>query len=80
MKRKTYQFGWLETKIRTDGSRIWVYRYRERNSKGGYVKRSVEVGNMREYPTEALAWKQTEHLRLLANPENANGRMVTIGA
>jgi integrase len=80
MKRKTYQFGWLETKVRTDGSRIWVYRYRERNLKGGYVKRSVEVGNMREYPTEALALKQTEHLRLLANPENANGRIVTFGA
>ena len=80
MRRKTYQFGWLETRVRTDGSRIWVYRYRERNSTGGNVKRSVEVGNTQEYPTEALAWKQAEHLRLMANPENVRGRVVTFGA
>src|SRR5713226_5445872 len=80
MKRRTYQFGWLETKVKTDGSRIWVYRYREPKMKGGSVKRSVEVGSLLEYPTEALAWKQTGHLRLVANPENASSRAVTFGA
>lgn len=79
MKRRTYQFGWLETKVKTDGSRIWVYRYREPKMKGGSVKRSVEVGSLLEYPTEALAWKQTGHLRLVANPENASSRAITFG-
>jgi len=40
----------------------------------------VEVGSLLQYPTEALAWKQTGHLRLVANPENASSRAVTFGA
>jgi integrase len=80
MRRKTYQFGWLETRTRADGTEVWVYRFREPQPKGGSKKRSVEIGTKEQYPTEALVWKRAEHLRLAANPENPTGEVVTFGA
>jgi integrase len=74
MKRVCYQFGSLEQKARKNGPDVWVYRFRENGT-----KRSTRVGTVDEYPTEALAWKAAEVLRLAANPDHPDSQ-VTFGA
>src|SRR5216684_2542169 len=63
-KRRTYQFGWLERQERKGRLAVWLYRYREMMPSGECIKRCNTVGTVEEYPTEALAWKAVEHLRL----------------
>lgn len=80
MRRNTYQFGWLELKPRTNGSDVWVYRYREREPDGTCKKRAVEIGTIERLPTEAAALKAAERLRAKANFHSPERRLLTFGA
>jgi integrase len=79
-KRRTYQFGWLERQERKGRPATWLYRYREMTAEGECRKRCVTVGTTDEYPTEALAWRAAEHLRMAANPDHTSLHPVTFGA
>ncbi|HXY07216.1 MAG TPA: site-specific integrase [Terriglobales bacterium] len=78
-KRARHQFGWLERKKRKRGPEIWVWRYHESAPGRQGSKRAVFVGDVKQYPTKADAWKAAEGIRLaVANPPNAD--VVTFGA
>jgi integrase len=79
-KRRTYQFGWLERQERNGRPAMWLYRYREMNAEGDYRKRCITLGSVEEFPSEALAWRAAEHLRMCANPDEAFRHPVTFGA
>lgn len=79
-KRTTYQFGHMEVKRRKNGPDVWAYRYRAPKAGGGRRQASVIVGTLKDYPTEAQAWKAAELLRLSANPDNPQETQVTFGA
>lgn len=78
--RRTYQFGWLERQARKRQLSMWLYRYREVMPSGESIKRCKTVGTVEEYPTEALAWKAVEHLRMTANPDHPSGTTLSFGA
>lgn len=80
MRRKTYQFGWLEKKELADGTKRWIYRYREPKPEGGFKKRSVDIGTTTQYPTAVLALKKAEYLRVMANPDHMIGGTISFGA
>ena len=78
-KRARHQFGWLERKKRKRGPEVWVWRYHEGAPGRHSSKRSVFVGDVKQYPTKADAWQAAESLRLaVANPPGAD--VVTFGA
>ena len=78
-KRARHQFGWLERKKRKRGPEVWVWRYHEGVPGRQGSKRAVFVGDVKQYPTKADAWKAAEGVRLaVANPPNAD--VVTFGA
>jgi integrase len=78
-KRARHQFGWLERKARRRGPDIWVWRYHNNAPGRQDSKRSVIVGDVRQYPTKADAWKAAESVRLaVASPPKAD--YVTFGA
>jgi integrase len=79
-KRRTYQFGWLERQERNGRPAMWLYRYREMNAEGHYRKRCITLGSVEEFPSEALAWRAAEHLRLHANRANPQARIPTVQA
>lgn len=78
-RRARYQFGWLELRKRRRGPNVWIWRYRSTDPKGRREKDSVFIGDVRQYPTKALAWKAAEGLRLTVNRHNP-GTQVTFGA
>lgn len=77
--RNTFQRGWIERK-QTRRGEVFVYRWRERNSEGGYRKRALELGPVMSLKTEARAWKEVEGKQLAINPENPKAQVVTLGA
>jgi integrase len=78
-KRARHQFGWLERKKRKRGPEVWVWRYHESAPGKQSSKRAVFVGDVKQYPTKADAWKAAESIRLgVANPHSAD--IVTFGA
>jgi integrase len=54
-KRRRFQFGWLNLKVRRNGPAVWVLRYRETSQDGRMKTRSVFIGTIKEYPSESLA-------------------------
>jgi len=78
-RRTRYQFGWLELRKRRRGPNVWIWRYRSTNSEGNREKDSVIIGNTRQYPTKALAWKAAEGLRLTLDRVKHSAQ-VTFGA
>src|ERR1700737_2801917 len=78
-RRARYQFGWLELRKRRRGPSVWIWRCRSTDPKGRREKDSVIIGDVRRYPTKALAWKAAEGLRLTANRDNP-GAQVTLAA
>src|SRR4051794_35759517 len=78
--RERYQYGSLERKKRAKGPDVWALRYRERDASGRAVQRSVIVGTIQQFPTEARALKAAERFRLAANPDNPASKGVTFGA
>jgi integrase len=68
-RRKRYQFGWLELRRRKNGPSVWLWRYRSSSPKDGrdLDKEAMIVGDTRQYPRKADAWKAAEALRLGLN-------------
>ena len=54
--------------------------WREPNPDGKGRRKSAIVGTVEEYPTQAHALRAAEHMRLAANPDNPNGRLIRFGA
>lgn len=68
-RRKRYQFGWLELRKRKNGPSVWLWRYRSGSPKDGHDldKEAMIVGDVKQYPRKADAWKAAEALRLGIN-------------
>ena len=78
-KRTRYQFGWLRKKSRKRGPDVWVWVYGSTTLVGKRKENSVIVGSVRQYSSEADAWKAAEGLRLsINNPSPAEE--ITFGA
>jgi integrase len=78
-KRQRYQHGSLTTEKRSNGQKVWVYRWRESGQNGEPVHRKRVVGTKTEYPTKSLALRAVEGLRLQVNVESvANATPVTV--
>jgi len=80
MKRTRYQYGRVELSPRANGPNVWVYRWREPNPDGKGSRKSAIIGTVEEYQTQAHALRAAEHMRLAANPDNPNGRLISFGA
>jgi integrase len=65
---------------RTNGPHVWVYRWRESDGIGASSRKSTIIGTVEQYPTKAQALRAAEHMRLAANPENPNGRLISFAA
>ena len=59
MKRASYQRGSITLKPRANGPDVWSFRYKE-----GEVYRSVIIGDVKQYPTKALAAAAADKLRV----------------
>ncbi len=70
MRRTRYQFGTVERKKRKTGPDVWVLRYYVQNASGDRSYASRIIGNLKEYPTETLARKAAEAIRMEANLRN----------
>jgi integrase len=77
LKRTRYQFGCLQLKERTKQPTVWVLRYRTTQPDGGRRHCSIQVGTLQQYPTESLAWKAAEALRLAVNSGQHRAASVT---
>ena len=80
MKRTRYQYGRVEPSPRANRPNVWVYRWREQNPDGKSSRKSAIVGSVTEYSTQAHALRAAEYMRLVANPDNPNGRLISFGA
>jgi len=79
LTRNTYQHGWIETRPSKKQDLVFVYRWRERKSDGGYTKRAEVIGSVSVLKTEANAWRAIEHRKLDVNSDHPQGHTVTIG-
>jgi len=72
-----YQYGNLTLRKRKKGPDVWQFRWME-NGK----PKSVLIGTVDKYPTQADAERAAEHLRITINAENPqqNSHSVTVGA
>jgi integrase len=78
-KRARHQFGWLERKKRRRGPEVWVWRYHEDAPSKKGSKPAVLVGDVKQYPTKADAWKAAECIRMaVSDPVTAD--LVKFGA
>jgi integrase len=77
LKRTRYQFGCLQLKERTKQPTVWVLRYRETQPDGRRKLCSILVGTLQEYPTESLACKAAESIRLSVNSNQRKPASVT---
>ena len=66
-KRARYQHGSIETEERKRGPAVWVYRWWEEDINGKLVHRKVQLGDIKEYPTESAAQAAADALRLTIN-------------
>ncbi len=80
LTRNTYQNGWIETRPSKKQGFVFVYRWRERKSAGGYAKRTELIGPVSVLKTETNAWRAVEHRRLEINSEDSQRETVTMNA
>jgi len=78
--RNTYQNGWIETRPSKKQGPLFVYRWRERKSCGGYAKRTELIGPVSVLKTETNARRAVEHRRLEINSEGPKRETVTMNA
>jgi len=71
--RTRWQAGSLTTEKRKSGPAVWVYRWRETDTRGKQVNRKRLVGDRSTYPTKAAALRAVEGLRLEINKESPTG-------
>jgi integrase len=69
LNRERYQQGSLTTERRSNGKRVWVYRWRETRQGGKTTHRKRIVGMKEQYPTRTAALKAVDGLRLDINVE-----------
>src|SRR5579872_7369626 len=79
-RRTRYQYGYVTVSPRAKGPDVWVYRWREGQPNGASVRKSMIVGTVEQYATEAQALRAAEYMRLEANSDNPKARTVTFGA
>jgi integrase len=58
MRRKTYQRGSVVLKERANGPDVWTFRFTE-----GNMRRSIILGDTKQFPTKALAEKEADKHR-----------------
>jgi integrase len=68
-----YQYGNLTTRKRKMGPDVWQFRWME-NGK----PKSVLIGTVKKYPTQADAERAVEHLRIKVNSENPQQQFHTV--
>jgi integrase len=69
LKRIRYQQGTLRLEERTNGIRVWEYRWYETQIDGTRRRRSAMIGTFQEFPSEASAQKAVAALRANVNAE-----------
>jgi integrase len=72
-QRKRYQHGSLTTEKRKTGPVVWVYRWRETDTRGEQVNRKRVIGSKATYPSKAAALRAVDGLRLEINKEVPTG-------
>lgn len=72
MRRARFQNGWLKRKQRSDGE-VWYYNFREYPAQGKPITRSVKIGALKKYPTEAAAWREVEKKHINVNRDVTDG-------
>ena len=79
-RRTRYQQGSVQREKRRRGPDVWVYRWYEDGSDGASKYRKAIVGTVLTFPTEAVALKAAQALRIDANQQTpqAEGRPSTI--
>lgn len=79
-RRTRYQKGSVQREKRRSGPDVWVYRWYEAGSDGASKYRKVVVGTVLTLPTETVALKAAQALRIDANQRTpqAEGRPATI--
>jgi integrase len=76
-----YQNGYLRCKTRRNGGSCWEYMWREYQPSGERVHRTIVIGTIEQYPTEALARAAVNGLRIQINEEQhrRKSRTITVG-
>ena len=64
LTRQKFQHGSLTTEGRSDGSSVWIFRWREIGPDGRRIQRKTIVGTKQDFPTKAKADKAAASLRL----------------
>jgi integrase len=72
MRRATYQRGCLRRLTRKNGTVVWEYRWRELDTDGTVTRRSVVIGDIKQYPTESQAQRAVDCLRLTINQSSGS--------
>lgn len=77
VNRVRYQFGqlWLWKGVKQE---VWYFRYYEPGTDGKRHRRNVKVGSRHQYPTEALAMRAVEALRLSVNSGKPQPKPITM--
>lgn len=78
MKRIRYQQGTLRLEERSNGNRVWEYRWYETQIDGTRRRRSAMIGTFQEFPSEAAAQKAVAALRANVNAETPRTRIDAI--
>lgn len=68
-RRTRYQQGSVQREKRRQGPDVWVYRWYEVGSDGASKYRKAIVGSVLTFPTEAVALKAAQALRIDANQQ-----------
>jgi integrase len=71
--RARFQRGWLAQRPRKHGA-VWLYHFREYSPSGKAQQRTVTIGPVSKYPTEADANRAVELIRLNINQEVTDDR------
>ena len=82
-----YQNGHVRCRKRKDGSSCWVFMWREQDSSGKRLRRTIMIGSTEKYPTKELAEAAVSGVRMRINEErnrrldhalNVSDLMITI--
>ncbi len=68
-RRKRYQHGSLNCEARRRGPAVWVYRWWEKVN-GKPIRRKLQVGTLKQYPTESAAHAAVDAPRLTINTQS----------
>jgi integrase len=68
LRRTRYQQGSLQRIRRADGSEVWEFRWRERQTDGRTVRRNRRLGTLKQYPSRAAALQRAATLRSRTDP------------